>query len=102
MGLKGTLSDRLADFFFKLTLEVMSRALSVDRKERGSVLSTLEIEPRTPTRRRWPVLCRTNQTQTQIQTNYSRSPIPFERLHTVEYKLLPPLALRIDFRTRCC
>jgi hypothetical protein len=27
----------------------MPRALSVDRKERGSVLSTLEIEPRTPT-----------------------------------------------------
>jgi len=27
----------------------MSRALSVDRKERGSVLSKLEIEPRTPT-----------------------------------------------------
>ena len=49
MGLKGTLSDRLADFFFKLTLEVMSRALSVDRKERGSVVSKLEIEPRTPT-----------------------------------------------------
>ena len=27
----------------------MPRVLSVDRKERGSVLSTLEIEPRTPT-----------------------------------------------------
>ena len=27
----------------------MSRALSVDRKERGSVLSKLEIVPRTPT-----------------------------------------------------
>ena len=28
---------------------MMPRALSVDRKERGSVLSTLDIEPRTPT-----------------------------------------------------
>jgi hypothetical protein len=35
--------------FSRLALEVMPRALSVDRNERGSVLSTLEIEPRTPT-----------------------------------------------------
>ena len=35
--------------FSRLSLEVMTRALSVDRKERGSVLSTFEIEPRTPT-----------------------------------------------------
>ena len=30
-------------YFSRLALEVMPRALSVDRKERGSVLSTLEM-----------------------------------------------------------
>ena len=49
MCLESALSGCLANFSSRLTLEVMTRVLSVDRKERGSVLSTLEIEPRTPT-----------------------------------------------------
>ena len=46
MCLERAFSGYLA-YFFEVGLR--PRALSVERKERGSVLSTLEIEPRTPT-----------------------------------------------------
>ena len=48
MCLERAFSGYLA-YFSRLAFEVIPRALSVERKERGSVLSTLEIEPRTPT-----------------------------------------------------
>ena len=48
MCLESSLSSHLANFFI-IRSEVMPRVLSVDMKERGSVLSTSEIEPRAPT-----------------------------------------------------